>query len=100
MILAFIGVAVAVAAAAVEVSWDPPKSTDGVRSTVLQVMEVGSSNVTTFATSATSIVIPGNASGRLFRIAHSNDVGLGDWTPWSAPPGAATGLKVIVPLVP
>ncbi len=90
----------AVASAAVELTWNPPRPADKVQATFLQVMDLPSSNITTFATNGPSIVIPGTASNRLFRVAHSNEVGLANWTAWVSVPEQASGIKVIVPLVP
>lgn len=100
IMFASLSVAAAFAVTAVELTWNPPPVADRVQATYLQVMDLPSSNITTFSTNGPAIVIPGTSANRLFRVAHSNEVGLANWTAWVSVPEQASGIKIIVPLVP
>lgn len=95
--LALSSVATAVAA---QIGWDPPPPSENVKVTLVQVMELPSSNVVTYASTNLSVTIAGGLASRAFRAAHSNDFGLGEWTKWHAVPAGVTNLKAIVSLVP
>ncbi len=88
------------AAVAVDLTWNPPPPGDQVKATVVQVMELPSSNVFTFSASGQVISIPGGTEDRVFRAAHSNDFGIGPWTSWQAAPKGLSGFKLLVPLAP
>lgn len=96
----FVTMVAALAAAAVELTWNPPPPAEQVQATFLQVMDLPSSNITTFSTTNPTIVIPGGTANRRFRVAHSNEVGLANWTLWVSTPSEASGIKVIIPLTP
>lgn len=87
-------------AMAVDLTWNPPPPADQVKMTVVQVMDIPSSNITTFSTTNAVITIPGGTDARVFRAAWSNDFGLGGWSTWQAPPHGLSGLKLLVPLSP
>lgn len=98
--IAIVSAAVAMAAKSAQLGWDPPPPGDAVKVTLLQVMDLPSSNVVTYASTNLTVTIPGGIAGRMFRAAHSNDFGLGEWTKWHAVPAGVTNLKAIVALVP
>lgn len=90
----------AASAIGVELAWDPPQANDQVQRTVIQVMDLATSNVVTHSSTGLSLVIPGVASGRVFRAAHSNAFGLSEWTPWRNVPGVVGGFRLVIPLEP
>jgi hypothetical protein len=99
--LAIVATALGVAAVttlAVDLTWNPPPASDQVQRTFVQVMDLPSSNVTTFSTTNPVITVPGGVSDRRFRLAHSNVFGLSEWTPWVATPAEVAGIKVSFPL--